>query len=382
MNAAIIVGAGAVGSLTALALAKRGWQVTVIEKLACSGTELPASYDDRQLALSHSSATWLNDTLLPNLIAKMTPILRIHTSAQQGFGVMLMDHCEQDVPALGYTISLTQLGEMLFTAMTQQTNITLVDQVDLSHLTQDMQQVSLQGSRLGMNLSWQADYLFAADGADSWVRHQLGIGHRRHDYAHRLMTAVATLAAPHQHLAIERFTPQGPTALLPMLGTHQAKLVFSYPLAEKAEIEGSDLNRLTQLANHQLGKQLGNLVGIHHPRHYAAADILPDHIIDQRCLLIGNAAHTQHPVAGQGLNLGIRDVMGLADWAIEPSLAGLSALAQMRLQDHQRTTRLTAGLNQLFTHPSQLVRQASSVGIALLQACSPIKKMITRVAMG
>ncbi len=383
MHSAVIVGAGPVGCLTALGLSKQGWQVTIVEKLACPEGELPTSYDNRQLALSEANVAWLlEQSLLPNLSAYLTPILRIHTSAKDGFGLMEMSAEELGVPALGYTIAMDQLGCLMFEAMAQCANIQFYDEVSLLSLSQDEGSVDLQAVRHGEPMSWQADYVFAADGVNSWVRSALGIGQSRHDYDHLLMTAVATLQTPHHHLAIERFTASGPTALLPMAGTHLAKVVFSYPVVDKAQIQAESLVSLTESINQNLGKQLGRVVAIHDVKHYQAMDARPERILEQRVLLLGNAAHTQHPVAGQGLNLGIRDVIALLAWSSDPDVGQLSVLAQARQQDHQRVMRFTSGLNHLFTHPSTLIRQASGFGIGLLQACSPLKKLVTRVAMG
>lgn len=383
MYSAVIVGAGPVGCLTALGLAKQGWQVTLVEKLACLEGEIPASYDNRQLALTQANVAWLlEQSLLPELSAYLTPILRIHTSAQDGFGVMEMSAEEQGVSALGYTLAMDQLGHLLFATIAKFPNIQFYDDVNLLSLTQEENTVKVQAVCRDEQVGWQADYLFAGDGVNSWVRSVLGIGQSRHDYDHGLMTAVATLQTPHHHLAIERFTADGPTALLPMAGTHLAKVVLSYPLADKAQIQAESLVTLAEKINHNLGKQLGRVVAIHDVRHYLAMDARPDRIVEQRVLLLGNAAHTQHPVAGQGLNLGIRDVIALLAWSSEPDVSQLSALAQVRQQDHQRVMRFTSGLNHLFTHPSAFVRRASGFGIGLLQACTPLKKLVTRVAMG
>lgn len=383
MNSAMVIGAGPVGCLTALGLAKLGWKVRLIEKLTCPDNELPSSYDDRQLALSEANVSWLQASgLLPNLMAHLTPMLSIHTSAQDGFGVMVMSAQEQGVPALGYSIGMDQLGVLLFAEVHRAGNITLCDGVTLMSLSQDDQAVSLQTVQNAQAETWQADYLFACDGMNSWVRSTLGIGQSRYDYDHGLMTAIATLQNPHQYRAVERFTAQGPTALLPMSGTHLAKVVFSYPLAEKEQVQSANTAWLTAQINHQLGRTLGTVVAIHGVKHYTAVDMRADHILDRRCVLLGNSAHTQHPVAGQGLNLGFRDVIAVLDWAQDPRSVRLALLAQTRQQDHQRIMGFTAGLNRLFTHPSVLVRRISGVGVGVLQACLPLKKLVTRVAMG
>jgi len=381
---ALVVGAGPVGALTALSLAQQGWQVTLLEKEPLASTVLPSSYDKRQLALTPQSVEWLTQDLgLTELLPQLTPITHIHTSSQGHYGSMLMTAQQQGVAALGYTISQHRLGEIIFAALAQ-TQVQLVSGVELSRLTQTNTHVELRGqlTQQKENVQWHADWLFAADGAQSWVRNALGIAHKTTHYTHQLMTAIATLAQPHQQGAIERFTASGPTAMLPLHDPYQVKLVYCYATEEADSVRQFNHEQLVERVNAQLGHSLPQVLSVDEVFHYGLVEVKPDRIQQGRVMLVGNAAHTQHPVAGQGLNLGIRDVQAVFSWARTASPAEWEILADKRLQDHRRIMRATHGLVSLFSHNQPLVRALASAGLSVLNRLTPLKKRITRLAMG
>jgi 2-octaprenyl-6-methoxyphenol hydroxylase len=379
---AIIVGAGPVGVLLALTLDQLGWKVTLLEKHPLN-EGLPPSYDHRQIALTAGSVDWLRQQSWTSALIKiLTPIHRIHSSSQGNFGILTMSHEEMEVEALGYTLSQAQLGEHLFAELATR-KINYISNIQLSQLHQTAQQVHLTWQTFaGDHQEQQADYLFAADGAHSWIRSALNIPTQDTHYPHALMTAIAQLSEPHHYQAIERFTAQGPSALLPMTNPYQAKVVYCYPNELTDEMQQLTTSELTDCVNQQLGHQLGRIIHLSAIAHYPLKEIRAQQIQAGRCLLVGNAAHTQHPVAGQGLNLGIRDVIAVGDWAENPNEPSWQALIKQRTQDHQQTMNFTHGLIQLFTHKSPLVRQAATLGMSLLSAFPPIKHRITRMAMG
>ena len=381
---ALVVGAGPVGALTALGLWQQGWQVTLLEKEALAAHNLPSSYDNRQLALTPQSVDWLTQTLkLTGLTAKLTPITHIQTSSKGHFGSMLMTASQQGVPALGYTIAQRALGEVIF-AQLKQTEIQFITGVQLDSLTQTNAQVVLTGSVIDEVVphKWQADRLFAADGAHSWIRAQLAISSETRHYPHQLMTCIGTLSEAHQQGAVERFTPSGPTAMLPLADPYQVKLVYCYDLAEIDHVTRMDHDALVERVNAQLGKALPQVAAVSEVTHYPLVEVKPERIQSGRVLLMGNAAHTQHPVAGQGLNLGIRDVQAVIAWSQHADEQAWNEMADARLKDHRRIMRATHGLVTLFSHPQPLIRGVASAGLTLLNIMTPLKKRITRMAMG
>ncbi len=383
-HTALVVGAGPVGALTALGLCQQGWQVTLLEKELLAPHQLPSSYDNRQLALTPQSVDWLTQTLgLTDLWSQLTPIGQIHTSSKGHFGSMLMTAKQQGVAALGYTIAQRRLGEVIFAALAQ-TSVQRLSGVNLTTLTQDAESVSLTGKLADKHdpQTWQAERLFAADGAHSWIRNALGITSETRHYNHQLMTCIGTLSEPHQLGAVERFTPTGPTAMLPLADPYQVKLVYCYDLNEVDSVTNMQHSGLVERVNEQLGKALPQVASISEVFHYPLVEVKPQHIQSGRVLLLGNAAHTQHPVAGQGLNLGIRDVQAVVAWSKDADEMAWIEMANNRLNDHRRIMRATHGLVTLFSHPQPLIRGVASAGLTLLNALTPLKKRITRMAMG
>lgn len=375
----LVVGAGPVGMLAALIMARSGWQVTLVERQTMS--PLSDVFDDRQLALTYASVAWINRCgLLPELEQHLVPITRIHTSSQGMLGQVMMRHDELSVPALGYTLSQRQLGLLLRQALNDCPELTLLDQFHAQTLTQQAGQVELQGERLAQSHQLQADLLLASDGAHSWVRRTLGIGEHSNEYDHHLLTAAGTLSDPHQGLAVERFTPQGPTALLPRDHDRGVKVVYCYSRDDMPDL--NDTQQLLGRINHQLGRQLGRVVHVEQVRHYPLLRIRADQLLMGRCLLLGNAAHTQHPVAGQGLNLGIRDVQALANWARESDINQLPALASERQQDHASTMQFTHLLASGYARQDLPSRLLGAAAITLVSTCRPLKQRLARLAMG
>ena len=383
-HTALVVGAGPVGALTALGLWQQGWQVTLLEKELLAPHQLPSSYDNRQLALTPQSVDWLTQTLgLTDLWSQLTPISQIHTSSKGHYGSMLMTAKQQGVAALGYTIAQRRLGEVIFAALSR-TQVTVISGVSLTHFSQNAESVSLTGNLADKHepQNWHAERIFAADGAHSYIRSVLGITSETRHYNHQLMTCIGTIKEPHQQGAVERFTPTGPTAMLPLADPYQVKLVYCYDLNEVDSVVNMDYSGLVERVNAQLGKALPQVASISEVFHYPLAEVKPNSIQSGRALLIGNAAHTQHPVAGQGLNLGIRDVQAVFNWSREANESLWTEMANNRLNDHRRIMRATHGLVTLFSHPQPLIRGVASAGLTLLNALTPLKKRITRMAMG
>lgn len=380
---AIVLGAGPVGAALALTLAKQNWHVRLIEQSPCVDG-LPPSYDHRQLALTPPSVALLEGLCgRDTLRKKLTPILQIHSSSYGELGSLNMSAGEMGVDALGYTITQVDLGQLLFAEMTQHPNIQFLKgcQPVCLEMLDELVRFSCQSD--DQQVVAEADFLFAADGANSWTRDVLGFEVRKQTYPHLLMTAVATLQCPHHGLAIERFTAHGPTALLPMANPLQAKLVYCYDASFAQEVQALQAEQLIDVVNQVLGPALPTIVDLQYRQDYPLQEIRVAQIQSGHCMLLGNAAHTQHPVAGQGLNLGLRDVLAVQQWVENGADKVLwQALAQRRLQDYQQTMNFTDGLVKMFTHPKPLVRQAVALGLTLLDACQPLKRRITRMAMG
>jgi 2-octaprenyl-6-methoxyphenol hydroxylase len=223
--------------------------------------------------------------------------------------------------------------------------------------------------------------LIGADGTESKVRELMDVAFTKTHYQAWAFLAQATSREPHQGWAYERFTTQGPVALLP-IDSHDHKLVYVVPDADKARVADLDDDAFLAEFYQQMGVRMGGFTRISSRMAYPLTEGRTAQLVKGRLLLMGNACHTQHPVAAQGLNLGLRDVGDFLAISADHNLS-VSALAHYessRLADHQQVMRLTDGLIRVFQHPSPLVGHLRGLGLMALQALPPLKKRLAKFA--
>lgn len=383
-----IVGGGMVGASLACALAQLPLRVVMIESSAPRlGT--PPTYDDRAIALSYGSRRILEGIdVWRHLHSNATAIERIHISDRGRFGFTHLDCEEEGVPALGYVALARELGEALYQTL-DDLPIERLAPASLEDFSQDKDGVTLRLSTPEGPHQIRANLMAAADGTQSSVRAHLGANTREYDYH---QTAIITNITPdrkHLGLAYERFTESGPIALLPM-SDNRCGLVWTWP-TETAELPMA-WNDETFLSNLQeaFGFRLGRLKRVGKRFSYPLKLLMAEKGVYGRIALIGNAMHTLHPIAGQGFNLGIRDVAALADVVASAVNSGqepgdrqvLSNYAQWRKNDQQSLALITDGLARIFTNPLSPVRLARNLGLALTDMVPPIRHGIARHAMG
>jgi 2-octaprenyl-6-methoxyphenol hydroxylase len=234
-----------------------------------------------------------------------------------------------------------------------------------------------------------ARLLVAADGGRSAIRERLGIAQRHHAYGHHAVVANVTPSLPHQGVAYERFTDTGPLALLPMTG-NRCGLVWTARDADLADVLALDDRAFLATLQDRFGFRLGRFVTVGRRSHYPLELRLAETQVLERVAIIGNAAHTVHPIAGQGFNLGIRDVATLADVLVEAhrcgrdlgSLAVLKDYEAARRRDQRTVALATDALARLFTNPLGPLRVARNLGMTVLDALPPAKHLLARVGMG
>lgn len=405
----LIVGAGPVGLILAIGLAKQGIKSIVIEKQSLSFTQEQTdnAFDGRVLALSHGSIKTLQKLgIWESLSAEATPIKQVHVSQKGHLGVVTMTAQEMQVPALGYSIQGRFLGQTLWQTAKQCPQITLLDQSTLESFTQlssseapeapEAFAVTAQIATPEGQLGVQSHSLVGADGTDSAVRKGLGLQLIEKDYdAFGVLAQIETREHP-QGLAFERFTPEGPMALLPMAG-HFHKAVWVCPREQKDAIMGLSNEAFLEQFSARMGERLGGFVSVSKRFVYPLKETSLSRISEGCVVLMGNAAHTQHPVAAQGLNLGISDIAAFLqtlekqtetfDRPVKLSNALLlsewiETYAQERQAYHQKIMGLTDGLIQLFEHASPLVGHARGLGLMAMQAIPIFKQRLAKLAMG
>ncbi len=385
----LIVGGGLVGASLAIALNGHGLRIGLIEARPLGDPGQPR-YDDRALALSYGSRRILESIRLwSNLADQIAPIRRIHISDQGHFGSARITADQARVPALGYVIPARQLSRILWQQLHQCADVTLLTpaQVVAVHHTPEQADITLRQHDQEVQLA--ARLLVAADGSDSTLRQQLQIPTTGRDYHQTAIVASITPGRPHADTAWQRFTPTGPVALLPQRAGH-CTLIWTLPPDQHAEVQQYDAGQFCAAFQRQFGYRLGTLQRVGQRHSYPLRLSRAQQIVAERTVLIGNAAHTLHPVAGQGLNLGLRDLSVLVDCVLSAHHAGkdigspasLNPYQQSCQREHQRLARATDSLVRLFTSPLRSLQWARNIGLLAFDHLPPVKHAFARAAMG
>ena len=378
----VIAGGGPVGLSLALGLVKQGYEVCLVDPTEPQQA-LSESFDGRMLALSASSIELFRQVgVWDALKACCTPIKHIHVSQKGYLGLTLIHAEELGLAALGYAIRAADLGRVLWQAVLAEPVIQGYYQARVI----DAQVEGDQGLAVAIETpagskTISAQMLIGADGTESKVRELMGVAFEKTHYQAWAFLAQATSRESHQGWAYERFTQQGPVALLP-IDSHDHKLVYVVPDVEKARVAALDDEAFLAEFYQQMGVRMGGFSRVSSRMAYPLTEGRTAQLVKGRMLLMGNACHTQHPVAAQGLNLGLRDVSDFLAMSADHRLSA-SALAHyesIRLADHQQVMRLTDGLIRVFQHSSPLVGHLRGLGLMALQALPPLKKRLAKFA--
>jgi 2-octaprenyl-6-methoxyphenol hydroxylase len=384
----IIAGGGMVGATLALALARTGYRVAVLEARPPGAPDQP-SYDERTTALSFGSRRILEALdLWDALKADATPIERIHVSERGRFGATRMSACDEGVPALGYVVANRALGAAWQAAL-EESQAAFITPARVLGYRVVRDGVAVDVERDGRRETMGAKLLVAADGSDSVVRTLAGIGVREHDYRQTAVIANVTPARDHANVAYERFTDEGPIAMLP-LSEGRCALVWTQPGEQvDATLALTDTDFLNALQA-RFGWRLGRLMRVGRRAAYPLRLRRAVRDSAARLVLAGNASHTVHPVAGQGFNLALRDVAVLADLLADAALDGadpgddalLDAYSDWRRRDLDTVQLYTDGLVRLFTNPWPPLTHLRGAALTALDVCGPLRHALARQSMG
>ncbi|HZM48227.1 MAG TPA: FAD-dependent monooxygenase [Burkholderiales bacterium] len=370
----LIAGGGPGGGALALALRGSGLRIAVLE----TRPRETAAEDPRPLALSHGSRLILERLELWRALDPVTPIGRIHVSQRGGFGRVLLDAAAVGLPALGYVVDYAQLAarvtESLQGGWCDYLPGTAVNRVSLDG---DAAVVELEPAR-GRVIT---GLLVVADGgmhADGNEAHAV----RTVDYRQTAVTARVTSTVAHAHVAYERFTPEGPLALLPA-GGDLALIWSTTPERAQRLCAAPDAEFLGELQQ-AFGNRLGRFTAVTRRGMFPLALRVARDTGEPRTVRIGNAAQTLHPVAGQGLNLGLRDAWELAaelrrserERIGAPEL--LARYAARRRLDRGGGIWFTHGLARMFSSDLAPLRAARGLGLAALAALPPAQEFLVR----
>jgi 2-octaprenyl-6-methoxyphenol hydroxylase len=379
----IIVGNGVTGGTLACALAKQGLKVALVEQ---NSPQSPPPSDGKSFALSRSSQSLLSALSIWEDLGDTTPIRIIHTS--DGVLPQWVEYTEEDVGGgpLGYVVESTRLKSAVLDHVLSYKNITLHAPASVVRLERTASHVLIETSE-GMVL--KAPLCVASDGRFSMIREDAQIPLRQWSYDQTAIVCTMGHTLPHDNRAFEHFLPSGPLALLPRPG-NTSGLVWSIEKEQADRLLSLSPEDFAKELQDQFGPSLGIFTLISERWSYPLSVCLPKRFIDTRLALLGDAAHTFHPVAGQGLNVGLRDVATLTEVLCEAFGLGLDIGSSHVLERYQKRRRadvfsmtfLTDGLVRAFSTQSRVVARMRTLGFGAVKHVTPLRNFMIRHAAG
>lgn len=372
----LIIGGGLTGASLMLALRGFGLRTLLVEA-ATFADKTEADFDARSLALSPASKKILNNLGVWSLLEDcVTPIETIHVSDKNHFGVSRLQ--AKPNQSLGYVAQMQDINKALQELLLTEE---LLAPARLSALDIQKQRAVITTNTGEVTIDFQL--LVAADGAESSVRTLCGLSAAVKQYQQQALVANIGLNKPHNYRAYERFTSQGPLALLPMSDNRMSMVWAMQPNEAEKMLLLSDAEFLKQLQA-TFGYRLGKLAKTGKRYSFPLKQVLMPQQAHWPVVFVGNAAHTLHPVAGQGFNLGLRDVATLAQCIASHGLnkSILDKYIELRRHDQQMITRLTDGLIHVFSSRLPGMSFARSLGLIAFDTIPALKNILARYARG
>jgi 2-octaprenyl-6-methoxyphenol hydroxylase len=400
----VIAGGGMVGASLALSLHAHSngrLRILVVESftlppLAEGGR--PAyrpSFDARSTALSYGSRQLYEaQGVWPLLKEHIATISQVHVSDRGHFGSVLMDASKQNWDALGYVVENTWLGNVLLNHLRHNTVVEFVSPAAVTDITVLESSAVLTICEGDSSRVISTQLVAIADGADSGLRAKLGIAANVSDYHQCAVIANVATEKPHGGCAYERFTERGPLALLPLLpdeqGQSRSALVWTFPEAMAEQVMAwSDAEFLAELQRN-FGYRLGRLRKVGQRNNFPLKLMQSEEQVRSHIAVLGNAAHSLHPVAGQGFNLALRDVACLSKLLAEAQLAGrnlgdmglLQTYVQRQDIDQRVTTVFSDQLTHVFSNRKPVLSLVRNLGLLFLDVTPPAKSRFVARAAG
>ena len=393
----VIAGGGLVGATLAARLARDpSISVAVLEKFpppqsdALEQQDFHPSYDARNTALANGTCHIFDQLGLWQAMREhAVPINTIEITNKGSFGKALIQAQEERVRALGYVIENRYIGRYLFQHLSGLPNVDYLAPAQLKAIEYEANQVSLELEHQGQAQTQVTPLLVIADGAQSDGRALLGIDASVHQYQQVAIVTAVTPDRPHNNVALERFTDSGPLAVLPQTHNRLGLTWCLSPHRAQQLMDCSDQDFMTALEQ-EAGSAMGELTKVGKRVQYPLALTLAKEQVRPNVVVLGNAAHGLHPVAGQGFNMAARDVAVLVQHLFRARAEGVSwgdfsmlnGYFAERQQDQFNTTQFSHNLTRLFSHSNPMLNFARNAGLALFDSLQGTKRLVARHAMG
>lgn len=365
----VIVGGGMVGASLACALEHAPFRIALIDAVA-----QPSLHDPRLIALTYSSCNLLKNLgLWPMLKANASPIKQVHVSHRGRFGITRINSSELNLPALGHLIPAKYINAALDEKIKKLANVDVIRPATLLNINP----ITIQTESGTKTL--HAHTIIGADGTQSTVRELLNIKTKVHDYDQSAIVTITELQRHHYNIAYERFLNHGAIAMLPLSENTCATIWTD---------SNENISRLMQMNDHEFltilqkefGYRLGRFLGTQKRHTYPLKLVLAEEYQKQNVLLIGNAAHTLHPIASQGLNLALYEIAELVDHIKNTTgeISGLSNITKRINLQQKVSTQLSHRLPWLFSTDFFVVNIARQLGMLGLDSCKQAKELFIR----
>ena len=384
----IIVGSGMVGLVLAKALADKSFNIAIVE-----ASEREPSWDSQIFDLRVSAITRASQRILESLdvwpamkTMRISPFRDMHVWDATGDGVIHFDSAEIGENCLGHIIENSVTQTALHQACKNRDNITWFQPAIPKQITQEGNKTCLHlenGSQI------EAELIVGADGGNSWVRKSAGIEVDSTDYKQTAVVATVKTQLPHKETAWQRFLPSGPLAFLPLTDDYSSIVWSTTPDQAEQLISMDDGLFCKELAS-SFDNKLGDVIETSARATFPLRSQHAKQYVQNRLALVGDAAHTIHPLAGQGVNLGFADAASLAETLIDArqkkkDIGSFEVLRRYeRWRKGENLTMLTAmtGFKTLFGNENPLIKSIRNLGLNLTDSVTPVKNKIIRHAMG
>lgn len=393
----VIVGGGIAGSALACALDNKNLSVLLLEAnqlIEQPGLEYSVSgFDPRVSALTAASENFLNDlSVWPSIIAQRTGSFNaMHVFDGEGTGKIEFSAADIHQEHLGHIVENRHIVYALQQRLSFSANVKVLEGVKITHIA-----ASELGYRLECDGSSviEASLLVGADGANSYVRKSCGFSTREWDYEHNAIVCTVETQSSHQLTAWQSFTQYGPLAFLPLASENGkcnfSSIVWSLEPEEAERILALDDTEMMKVLTHAIEAKCGKVLNVSRRFSFPLRQRHAINYSKQSVVLVGDAAHTIHPLAGQGINLGLKDVKALSEEIIKATQANLSVNDVTILKRYERRRKgdnlammaAMEGFKRLYSRKDLLTKLIRNRGMDQMNALSPLKNRIIKQAMG
>lgn len=383
----VIAGGGMVGAALACLLGQAGKQVAVLEATAPQAFSVEDPFDNRVSALSRASQRLLEQAgAWPEVLAlRAAPYENMQVWDATGAGLIRFEAAELGEPDLGHIVENRVLQLALWKTLTRYSSVDLLCPARLISFETSPQQINLN---LADGRRCSAQLLIGADGAQSAVRRLADLPYEVLDYGQKAVVATVYTTLPHADTAWQRFLPTGPVAFLPLADSHAGSIVWTLPADQADTALSWDEARFKRELGQALDFRLGEVTEIGERAAFPLRGLQAQAYVRARVALVGDAAHTIHPLAGQGVNLGFKDAQVLAELILANQTADPGSLRLLRRYerarrgDNELTQTIMEGFSLLFSNTLPPWQWLRNTGLSTVDQLPGLKYQLARRAMG